>query len=96
MINIKYNLCIVLYLNERIDMKLQILQVKADTNKKTGEIKKVAVVLGNFANYGKIEPATVKINLTDAQFEKMLQLQGKEVDLNIVVPLPQYPLTLEE
>lgn len=77
-------------------MKLQILQVKADANKKTGEIKKVAVVLGEFSNYGKIEPATVKINLTDNQFEKLSAMQGKEVELDIVVPLPQYPLSLKE
>ena len=75
-------------------MKLQILQVKADANKKTGEIKKVAVCLGNFANYGKIEPATVKVNLTDAQYDKLRTMQGKEMELDIVVPLPQFPLTL--
>lgn len=73
-------------------MKLNILQVTEDVNKKSGEVKLVAVALGNFSNYGKIEPATVKLNLNEAQFKTLKTQIGKEVEIDIVVPLPQYPL----
>ena len=75
-------------------MKLQILQVKEDVNKKSGEVKLVAVALGEFSNYGKIEPSTVKLNLTQDQYNVLKNAVGKEVDIDVVVPLPQYPLQL--
>jgi hypothetical protein len=75
-------------------MELQILDVKQDVSKKTGEVKKNLIALGTFSNYGNVEPATVKISLNDEQFEKLLPYKGKKVDLDVVVPLPTFPLTL--
>ena len=75
-------------------MKVTVLQVAEKVNKKTGEVSHSAVVLGEFSNYGTIEPATVKIKLTPEDFATWQTYKGKKLDVEVVVPLPEYPLTL--
>lgn len=75
-------------------MLLDILDVQENTSKKTGEVKRKAIALGTFSSFGNLQPATVEISLTPEQFEKLKVQKGKKVELDIVVPLPTFPLTL--
>jgi len=81
-------------LNERKHMELTPLKVQEVSNKKTGEIKKNMVALGNFANYGNVEPATVTIGLTDEQFTYFQTKVGQKLEVDVIVPLPQFPMTI--
>jgi len=53
-------------------------------------------VLGKFASFGKLKTSTVDVNLTPEQYEKYKTLEGKKVELDFVIPKPEYPLTLVE
>ena len=53
-------------------------------------------VLGKFNSFGKLKTSTVDVNLTKEQYEKYKTLEGKKVDLDFVIPKPQFPLTLTE
>lgn len=75
-------------------MNLQLLDVQETLNKKTGEVKHKAIALGKFSSYGNTQPATVEIQLRDNEYKELKELIGEEVDLDIVIPLPTFPLTL--
>ena len=75
-------------------MKLEILDVQETLNKKSGEVKYKAIGLGKFSSYGNTQPATVEISLRPDEFEKLKGQKGKTLDLDIVVPLPTFPLSL--
>lgn len=75
-------------------MKLQLLDVQETLNKKSGEIKHKAIALGTFSSYGNSEPATVTISLRPDEYEILKAHKGKQVDLDIVIPLPTFPLSL--
>ena len=76
-------------------MKLSILDVQENVNKKTGEMKYKAIALGKFSSYGNTQPATVEITLNQEQFDKLKTYKDKVVDLDIVIPLPTFPLSLK-
>ena len=75
-------------------MILELLDVQENTNKKTGEVKRKAIALGTFASYGNLQPATVEISLTADEFSILSKKKGNKVDLDLVIPLPTFPLTL--
>lgn len=75
-------------------MKLDLLDVQENLNKKSGEIKYKAIALGTFSSYGNSQPATVEISLRPDEYEVLKGQKGKKVDLDIVIPLPSFPLTL--
>lgn len=75
-------------------MKATILHIEAPTNKKTGELNHAMTILGTFSSYGAVRPASAQVKLTPEQYEKYKGLVGKEVELDVVMPLPEYPLHL--
>jgi len=75
-------------------MRVNLIQVEEFISKKTGEITYLAVGLGTFNSFGKIKKATVDINLTKEQYEKYKKEEGKIVDLDVVMPLPNFPMIL--
>ena len=75
-------------------MLLDLLDVQETVNRKTGETKYKAIALGTFSSYGNTQPATVEILLRSEEFDKLKQQKGKKVDLDIVIPLPTFPLSL--
>jgi len=76
-------------------MKAQILQVDASANKKSGEMQYAMTILSQFLSFGQVRPATAQVKLDSDSYEKYKQHEGKEVDLNIIMPLPDYPLRLK-
>lgn len=76
-------------------MLLNILDVQETLNKKSGEVKYKAIALGTFSSYGNTQPATVEIQLQQNEYKELKELKGEEVDLDIVIPLPTFPLTLK-
>ena len=75
-------------------MKLSILDVQENLNKKSGEVKYKAIALGTFSSYGNSQPATVEVSLNQDQYNKLKSQKDKVVDLDIVIPLPTFPLSL--
>ena len=75
-------------------MKAQILHVENPTNKKTGETNFAMTILANFSSYGSIRPASAQVKLNSETYEKYKTQIGKEVDLDVVIPTPEYPLHL--
>lgn len=75
-------------------MILDLLDVQTVTSKKTGEVKYKAVGLGTFSSFGNLQPATVEISLKPEEYEKLKEHKGKKLDLDIVIPLPTFPLSL--
>lgn len=75
-------------------MKLQLLDVQETQNKKTGEVKRKAIALGTFSSYGNTQPATVEIQLRENEYKELKEFVNEEVDLDIVIPLPTFPLSL--
>ena len=51
-------------------------------------------VIGKFNSFGKLKTSTVDVNLTEEQYEKYKKMEGKEVELDFVIPKSQFPLTL--
>lgn len=76
-------------------MKLNLLDVQETLNKKSGEMRYKAIALGTFSSYGNSQPATVEITLQSDEYNKLKAFKGKEVDLDIVIPLPAFPLSLK-
>jgi len=75
-------------------MELEILDVQRVVSKKSGEVKYKAIALGTFSNYGNNQPATVEISLTKEQYDILIDFKGEKVDLDLVIPLPTFPLSL--
>ena len=75
-------------------MKAQILQVDSRENKKTGEISYDMTVLSDFVSYGVLRPSTVQVKLDSTSFAKYSEYIGKTVEIDVLIPLPDYPLYL--
>ena len=52
-------------------------------------------VLGKFNSFGKMKTCTVDVNLTEEEYNFYVSHVGKKVELNFIIPLPQFPLSLE-
>ncbi len=76
-------------------MKAQILQVDSAVHKTTGEIKYAMTVLADFLSFGIVRPGTCQVQLTPETYEKYKPLEMKVADLDVVMPLPDYPLRLK-
>ena len=75
-------------------LKAQILQVDTKTDK-LGEVKYDMTVLSNFSSYGVVRPATVQVKLNADSYAKYKEHVGKQLELDVVIPLPDYPLHLK-
>lgn len=76
-------------------MKVRILEVENSINSKTSLPVYRANVIGYFSSFGKTKLSTVDITLTDyKQYEEFSKLVDKEIDIDVVIPKPTFPLTL--
>lgn len=75
-------------------MKAQILHVENRPNTKTGEVNYAMTILSNFSSYGAVRPASAQVKLDANTYSKYKDMVGKEVTLDVVMPLPDYPLQL--
>lgn len=74
-------------------MKLNLLDVTEKVSKQ-GVVTYSAVGLGNFSDFGNVRPATVVVKLTSEQYAKLKTFKGKEIDLDVIIPLSTFPLSL--
>lgn len=74
---------------------MTILQFDERKNSDTGEISYYARALADFVEFGKIKPATFDLKLPNSDYvDKLKQHLGKKVDLDVLIPKPNYPLEL--
>jgi len=62
---------------------------------KDGKTYRRMNVLGKFNSFGKMKTSTVDINLTEEEYDFYAPHVGKRMDFNFIIPLPQFPLSLE-
>ena len=75
-------------------MKVKIVEFESGRTKEGKEYFRMSVQ-GKFSNYGKLKTKIVDVNLTEDEYKKYsVMSEGKELDLNFVIPLPQFPLSL--
>ena len=77
-------------------MTVEILEFDVGVSPKDGKPFFRMNVLGQFSNYGKLKTCTVDVNLTAQQYDKYSKLVGKKVELDFIIPKPDFPLTLME
>ena len=74
-----------------------ILEGSERTNSETGEVTRYIRALGDFVEYGEVKKSTVDVKVNNkALYEKLLENKNKTVDLDVLVPKPQYPLELAD
>lgn len=75
-------------------MKIKVLDCAQNVKKGTGEISYSLIGLGDFSNFGKLQPASCEIRLTSEQFEQYKNQVNKYIELDLIFPKPTFPLTI--
>ena len=76
-------------------MKVQIIEVLSNLNKEGVMVYKMGV-MGTFIDYGKLRLKVIDVTLTLGEFELYNKNVGKTMDVDLVVPVPQFPLTIRK
>jgi len=76
-------------------MKVQIIEVLSNLNKDGVMVYKMGV-MGTFTDYGKPRLKVVDVTLTSGEFELYNKNVGKTMDVDLVMPVPQFPLTIRK
>ena len=74
-------------------MKFTLLDLQEKVSK-DGDVSYNATVLGKVVDYGTIKPATIDVSVDSRSYVAMKPFVGKDIELDIVIPKPQYPLKL--
>lgn len=75
-------------------MKVTILHTNSKADKSTGEIKYDMTVLTDCNSFGVTRPATVQVRLSEPDYKIYDEMIGEDTEIEIVLPLPEYPLHL--
>ena len=86
---------IINYLKKKgVMMKFQVLEL--EEREKDGIKYYYVNGLGDFYQFGKMKKATVDIEINKAYYDKLKEMIGKTVDLDVLIPKPTYPLKLAQ
>jgi len=76
-------------------MKALIIEGSERKNKDTGEVTYYVRVLADFMEFGEIKKSTVDVKVPDSATQsKILENVNKYMDLDVILPKPNYPLSL--
>ena len=71
-------------------MKVQILDIRSQTNSKTGEVTHSLLVLTDVVKYGSVKKDAIEVRVDNPSLYKI-----GDADLDILLPYQEYPYKLK-